>query len=58
MGWASICHIGSGVSSSGMRALTAVPLAAPVQELLLHEEHVVCGGAQAAIRYLSSTSLG
>jgi WD40 repeat protein len=58
LGWAAVCHIGSGASDSGMRALCATSLASPVQELLLQEDYVVCGGAQASIRYLSSTSLG
>lgn len=53
LGWTAVCHLGDGI-----RALCAAPLPSPVQEQLLQGDLVVCGGAQAAIRYLSSTSLG
>lgn len=60
LGWAAVCHIGAegGAQGSVIRGLCATPLPSPVQELILQGEHVVCGGSQASIRFLSSTSLG
>ena len=56
IGWSSVCHLGA--EGNGLRALCATSLPCPVQELVLQGDYVVCGGAQAAIRYLSTTSLG
>lgn len=60
LGWVAVCHLspaGAG-AKNGIRPLCSAKIQAPIQEIIIQGDHVVCGGPQPSLRYLSTTSLG